>query len=102
MKPIPTILSPKEEKPNFMPICNESEFFMELKDIKQNIALEEVSPTAEIFLEIDQSLEEFKGVLHDKLLKILPPMKDIQHHSTLILHGFEDCSCKRRVPRMTV
>ena len=34
MKPMPHIPSPKEEKPNFMPICNQGEFFVKPKDIK--------------------------------------------------------------------
>jgi len=34
MKHMPPIPSPKEEKPNFMPICNQYEFFVEPKDIK--------------------------------------------------------------------
>jgi len=90
MKPMPLIPSPKEEKSNFMSICNQGEFFIEPKDIKQGIALKEVSLTAEIFEEKDQSLEECNRVVHDKLLKILPPMRDNQYHDTFILHGFED------------
>ena len=53
---------------------------MESKETKQNLALvikEEVSPTVKIFKEIDQSLKESKGVMHDKILKILQPMRDI-------------------------
>jgi len=45
---MPPISSLKEEKSNFMPICNHGEFFMEPKDIKQGITLEEVSPSTEI------------------------------------------------------
>ena len=45
MSPVP---SPKEEKPNFMPIFNQNELFVEPKEIKQGIALEGVSLTAEI------------------------------------------------------
>jgi len=37
-----------------MPICNQDEFFVEPKNIKQGIALEEISPTAEMFEEKDQ------------------------------------------------
>ena len=77
MKPMPTIPSRKKEKQNFMPISNQDESFVEPKDIKQGITLKEVSPTIKISEEIYQSLEEFKGVVHDKLLKTLPPVKDI-------------------------
>ena len=44
-QPIPPIPSPKEEKSNFIPTCNQGEFFMEPKEIKQGIALEGVSLT---------------------------------------------------------
>jgi len=60
MMPMPTIPSPKKEKPNFMPISNQGEFFVEPKDIKQGITLKEVSPTIKIPEEINQSLEELK------------------------------------------
>jgi len=33
-QPMPPISSPKEEKPKFMHICNQDEFFMEPKEIK--------------------------------------------------------------------
>jgi len=42
-----------------MSVCNQDEFFVESKEIKQSLGLEEVSPTAEI-LEVDKSLEEYK------------------------------------------
>ena len=73
-----------------MPICNQGEFLMEPKDIKQRIALEEVSPTSEISEEKDQSLKWCNRIAHDKLLEMLPPMKDNQYHGTFILHDFED------------
>jgi len=63
---------------------------VESKEIKQSLPLEEVSPTIEIPEKTDQSLEESKRVMHNKFLETLPPMKDIQHHGTLILHDFED------------
>jgi len=63
---------------------------VESSEIEQSLSLEEVSPTAEISEEIDQSLEECNGVVHDKLLKILPLMRNIQqHHDTFILHDFK-------------
>ena len=37
-----------------MPICDQDEFFLETKEIKQDFALEEVSPTAEIFEEVEK------------------------------------------------
>ena len=39
---------------------------------------------------MDQSLKEYKGVVHDKLVAILPLMRGIQHHDTFILHYFKD------------
>jgi len=39
-QPMPPIPSSKEKKPNFIPICNQGEFLMEPKEIKQDIALE--------------------------------------------------------------
>ena len=90
MKPMPTISNLKVEKPNFMPICNQGEFFVEPKNIKQGIALEEVPSTVEIPEEIDLSLEGSKGIVHDKRLETLAPMEDIPHHGTVILHVFND------------
>ena len=49
----------------------------EAKGNKVGIALEGVSPTAEIFEKIEPSLEEFKEVIHDELTKGIPPMRDI-------------------------
>ena len=76
IKPMPPIPSSKEENLKLMPVCNQGEFFVEPKKVEQSIALEEVSPTDEIFEEKNQSLEECNRVVHDKLLEILPPMKD--------------------------
>jgi len=89
-QPMPPIPSSKEEKSNFMPVCNQGEFFVEPKEIKQGITLEGVSPTVEIPEKIEPSLEEFKEAVHEKLTEGLPPMKDIQHHDTSIRHDFED------------
>jgi len=43
MKPVPPIPSLKKEKPQLVPACNQGKFFVELKKIKQSVALEEVS-----------------------------------------------------------
>ena len=61
-----------------------------IKGIEQSFALEEISPIAKIFEETDQSLEGYNGVAHDKLLEILPPMKDNLHHGTFILYSSKD------------
>ena len=55
---------------------------MKSKEIRQRFALvvKEVTPPAEIFKKMRLLLEEFKGVVHDELLKGLSPMKDIQYH----------------------
>ena len=45
---------------------------------------EEVTSSAEIPEKMRPLLEEFKGVVHDKFSKELPPMRDIQHHIHLI------------------
>jgi len=68
IKPTP-IPDPKEEKSNFISICNRDKFFVESREIEQSLTLEEVSPTAKIFKEMDQSFEEYNGVVHNKLLK---------------------------------
>ena len=39
---MPPIPSSKKEKSQLVPICNQGEFFIELKEVKQGIALEEV------------------------------------------------------------
>ena len=90
IKPILPISSPKEEKLKFMPMCNQSEFFMESKKIKQNLTLEEIILPAEVPEELDKSLDEYKGVVYDKLVDILSSRRDIQHHGTFILHSFAD------------
>ena len=48
MKPMSPIPSPNERKSKLMPICNQDEFFMELKEIKHSLTLEEVFPPAEV------------------------------------------------------
>ena len=75
---------------------------MESKEIKQSFSLEEVSPTAEISEEIDQSLEEYKRVVLDKLVDISLPMRDIQHRGTLFFMISKILSCGRRVSKMKV
>ena len=60
---------------------------VESKKTKQRFALvvkEEVTSSAEIPEKMRPLLEEFKGVVHDKFSKELPPMRDIQHHIDLI------------------
>ena len=61
---------------------------MELKEIKQVVALEEVSTTAEISKEVE-SQEESKGVGINKP-EVLSFMKNNHHHGTIILHYLED------------
>ena len=46
---------------------------MESDEIEKKSSLEEISPTAQIPEEINQSLEEYKGAVHDKLVDILAP-----------------------------
>ena len=65
-------------------MCNQDEFFMEPKEVEKDIALEEVSTTAEIFKEVDKS-QECKGEL-----EVLPSMEDNHQHGTIIFHDFED------------
>jgi len=55
MKLMPPIPSPKEEQPKLMLVCNQNEFFMEPKKIKQSLTLEEVSTIAEIPEEVEKS-----------------------------------------------
>jgi len=71
-----------------MPLCNQDKFFVEPKEVKQGIILEEISPIAEVLKAVDKSLEEFKEVVHDKSVCILPPIREIQHHGASNLHGF--------------
>jgi len=73
-----------------MHVCNQGEFFAEPKEVELGIILEEVSTTAEVPKEVDKSLEEYKGVKHDKLFEVLPPVEDIPDHGKVILYGFED------------
>jgi len=49
-----------------MLICNQGEFFVEPKEIKQIVALEEISTTTEISEGVDKS-QESKGVGINKL-----------------------------------
>jgi len=72
-----------------MPIRNQGEFFVDPKEVEQDIALE-VSPTTEIPKEVDKSLDECKKVGHDKLFEVSPPMEDIPHHGTSIRHSLEN------------
>ena len=52
MKPIPPALKPtKEEKPEFISICNQVNFLVESKETKQRFALvvkKEVGPSTEV------------------------------------------------------
>ena len=70
-----------------------------IKGNEQSQALEKVSQATKISEEIDQLLEERNGVVHDKLSKILLPMKDIQHHGTFIIHGFENSFLQKESAR---
>ena len=82
MKPMPPIPSSKEEKLQLVPVCNQGKIFMKPKEIKQGVALEEVSTTIEI-PEVDK-LQEWKGVVINKL-EVLPSMEDNHHHGTIIV-----------------
>jgi len=88
MKPMLPIPSSKEEKSQLVPVCNQGEFIVEPKEIKQGVALEEVSTIAEIPKEVDK-LHECKGVGTNKL-EVLPSMEDNHHHGTIIFHDFKD------------
>ena len=88
MKRMPPIPSSKEEKPQLMLVCNQDEFFVQPKKIKQNLVLE-VSTTAKISEKIDKSQEKCKRVGHDKL-EVLSPMENNRHHGTFILQDFEN------------
>ena len=73
MRPIPPAPKPtKEEDSKFTSICNQGELFMEPKEVKQGIVLEKISPTAEVLKEENKPLEEFKEVVYDKFVDILP------------------------------
>jgi len=67
-----------------------------IKENNANLALEKVFPTVEIHEKVESSLEESKWVVHDKLLEILPPMRDIQHYGIFILHDFEDLFMRKK------
>jgi len=74
MRPIPPAPKAiKEEEPRFASIYNQGEFFVEPKEVKEGIVLEEISPIVEVLREVDKSLEEFKEIIHDKFVDILPP-----------------------------
>ena len=88
MKPIPPPLKPtKEEKPNFISICNRGEFLVESKETKQRFALvvKEVNPAIEVPEKMKPMLEEFQRIVHNELPDELLPIRDIQHHIDLIL-----------------
>ena len=53
MKLMPHVLSPKEENPQLVPVCNQGEFFVKPKEIEQGVVLEEVFTAAEVPKEID-------------------------------------------------
>ena len=73
MRPIlPAPKSKKEEEPQLTSVCNQGEFFVEPKEVKQDIILKEISPNAEVLKEVDKLLEEFKEIVHDKFANILP------------------------------
>jgi len=81
MRPIqPAPKSTKEKKTKFISICNQGEFLVESKEIKQRFALivKEVTQPTEIPEKMKPLFEEFKRVLHDELPYRLPPMRDIQ------------------------
>ena len=94
MKPIPPIPNSKEEKLQLLPIRNQGEFFVEPKEIKQGVTVEEVLTTNEIPEEVDKSQEERKGVGINKL-EVLPFMEDNHHHGTIIFQDLTILSCRR-------
>ena len=71
MKPIPPPPKlTKEEKSNFISICNRGEFLVESKETKQRFALgvkEEISPAIEVLKKMKSILEEFQRIVHDEL-----------------------------------
>jgi len=87
-KPILPPLKPtKEEKPEFISICNQSEFLVKSKETKQRFALvvkEEIGPEIKVPEKMKLMLEEFQRIVHDELPDELPPMRNIQHHIDLI------------------
>ena len=84
-QPMPPISISKEEKLTFMLICNQGEFFMELKEVEQIIILEEAFTTVEISNEVDKPLEVYRGVRQDKFFEVLLPMEESQHHCNLFI-----------------
>ena len=72
---------------------------MESKEVEQGIALDEVSPTAEIPKEVDKSLDDCKEVGHDELFEISSAVEGIPHHGTSILHSFEDLFMQKESAR---
>ena len=50
---------------------------MRPKEVKQDIILEDISPIIEVLKEVDKSLEEFKEVVYDNFVDILPLIRDI-------------------------
>jgi len=97
-QPLPPILSPGEEKLTFMPICNQGEFFVDTKELKQYVALEEVSTAAESPKEVDK-LEECKGV-GSISLKYYHPWKIIIITVRLFFMISRIFSCERRILEM--
>jgi len=89
MKPVPPSPKPtKEEKPKFIFICNQGEFFMESKETKQCFApmvKEEVVSSIEIF-------EEMK-------LKYVGEPKPFWQHSASILQDFKDLFMQKESAR---
>jgi len=61
-----------------------------INEIKKSLILQEVSPIVEIPEDVDKPLEEYKEVRQDKFFEDLPPIKNDEHHDTLILYDFED------------
>jgi len=87
---VPPIPSSKKEKPQLVLICNQGEFFVKPKEVEHGIVLEGVSPTVKVPEEIDKLPDEDKGVGHDNLLDVLPPMEDNRHLGTFIFYNFKD------------
>ena len=71
---------------------------MESKETEQSLVLEEVCPTAEIHEKVEPTLAEYNGVVREKLLEILPPMKALR----LFFMVLKILSCRRRVLEIKV
>ena len=59
----------------------------ELKETKQrssSVVKEEINLSSEVSEQVEQLLEESKGVFHNELLERLPPMRGIQHYIDFI------------------